>query len=182
MFREYKVKDVMETNLLVVTPNDSIKKVAKAMRERNTSEALVAEDKKVKGIVTLRDVVYGIASGSKLQDPVLEIMTTELITASENDNLVDAVKRMRKHNIGRLPIVDENDNLVGILTEKTLIKTFPSIVELLYEESEASAIHQSSQSVGGEFRDGFCESCGNFSEVLRERNGAWICESCIQEE
>lgn len=180
MFREYKVKDVMNTEIVVVSPEEKIKSVARLMKDKNASEVLVAEDRKIKGIVTLRDIVYGIASNAKLQDPVLEIMTTELVTANKEEKLVDAVKRMREFNIGRLPVVDDDNNLVGIVTEKTLIKTIPSIVELLYEGSEICG--EPAVNPGESMQEGICESCGNYSEMLREKNGLWLCETCWSEE
>ncbi len=181
MFREYKVKDVMDTELLVASPEESIKKIAEKMRDRDASEAIIVEDKKVRGIVTLRDIVYGVASGAKLRDPVLEIMTTELITADMEENLVDAVKKMRKYDVGRLPVVDRNNNLVGIISEKTLIRTFPALIELVYEEAEISS-SQTAVPEETEFQEGVCEACGNYSEMLREKNGMWLCQECWEEE
>ena len=184
MFREYKVKDIMDTQFVKVLSGDKIVDIAKKMKDANASEVLVVEREAVVGVITLRDVVYNIASGKKLEDKAMEIMSSELITAGEDESVLDALKKMRKYNIGRLPVVDKNNKFVGIVSERTIINTFPSILEVLEEELK---IVEGGEGAGEEAPDeeimeGVCESCGNYSEALRYKNGKWVCDVCYDHE
>ncbi len=184
MFREYKVKDIMDTQFVKVLSNDKIVDVARKMKKSNASEVLVVEGEDVVGIITLRDVVYGIASGKKLEDKATEIMSSELITVCEDENVLDALKKMRKYNIGRLPVVDKNNKIVGMVSERIIINTFPSILEVLEEELK---VMEGKDVVIGEaheeeITEGVCEICGNYSEMLRYKDGKWVCDVCYDQE
>ncbi len=182
MFREYKVKDIMDKDFVKVKPDDTIMDVAKKMKKAKASEAIVVDGKEVMGIVTLRDIVYGMAAGKKLEDEVLEVMSSELIVGEEGESVMDALKKMRKYNIGRLPVIDKNNKLIGIITEKTIINTFPSILEVMEEEAKINEGGEESASQEEEIMEGVCESCGNYSETLRNKDGSWLCEECYKEE
>lgn len=86
---------------------------------------VVDDDNKLIGIVTNRDIKY-----SKIDDtPVSNVMTSKnLITAKEGINIEDAKKLLWEHRIEKLPIVDENYHLVGLLTSKDIdnAKEYPN--------------------------------------------------------
>jgi IMP dehydrogenase len=73
---------------------------------------------KVIGIVTNRDIQFH----SKPQDPVTEVMSTDLVTAKTGITLADANSILRKSKKGKLPIIDENGNLISLLSRSDLMK------------------------------------------------------------
>jgi len=69
------------------------------------------------GIITDRDIVVRVvAEGKSLDTPVEEVMTKNVIVAHENDQIRDVIKIMREKAIRRLPVIDDNGNLSGIVT------------------------------------------------------------------
>ena len=80
---------------------------------------VISKERKLKGIVTNRDLRFE----KKLNKKIAEVMTTEnLVTANEDVDLVKAENILQNHKIEKLPVIDENDFLVGLITFKDIIK------------------------------------------------------------
>jgi IMP dehydrogenase len=80
---------------------------------------VVGKDNKLNGIVTNRDLRFE----KDKKRPVLEVMTSEnIITAKESSNLVEAEQVLQKHKIEKLPVVDDNNELIGLITFRDIIK------------------------------------------------------------
>ena len=80
---------------------------------------VISKERKLKGIVTNRDLRFE----KKLNKKIAEVMTTKnLVTANEDVDLVKAENILQNHKIEKLPVIDENDFLVGLITFKDIIK------------------------------------------------------------
>ncbi|MDB2539146.1 IMP dehydrogenase [Flavobacteriales bacterium] len=80
---------------------------------------VISKERKLKGIVTNRDLRFE----KKLNKKIVEVMTTEnLVTANEDVDLVKAENILQNHKIEKLPVIDKNDFLVGLITFKDIIK------------------------------------------------------------
>ncbi|CAI8173344.1 MAG: Inosine-5'-monophosphate dehydrogenase [Crocinitomicaceae bacterium] len=80
---------------------------------------VISKERKLKSIVTNRDLRFE----KKLNKKIAEVMTTEnLVTANEDVDLVKAENILQNHKIEKLPVIDENDFLVGLITFKDIIK------------------------------------------------------------
>jgi CBS domain-containing protein len=120
--------------VVIATRSESVLGAARRMREHHVGSIVVVEktDGRTRpvGILTDRDIVIGpVASGIRDLDglPVGEVMSATLVTASEDESLVDALKRMRSFGLRRLPVVDRDGGLQGIIA-------FDDLVELFSEE------------------------------------------------
>jgi len=103
-----------------------------SMKREGVGSVLIVEGNKAKGIVTERDIVRkAVAEGKPYDTPLAEIMSHPLIVIHENAPLEDAAKIMRDGKIKRLPVVNDEGSVVGIITEDDIMKVFPSIVDLL---------------------------------------------------
>ncbi len=113
-------------DLFTVTPNTTISEAIKIMNERRIAGLPVVDGKKLVGILTSRDVRF-FKDDKKL---VKDIMTENVITAKENISLEDALEIMAQKKIEKLPLVDDQGNLVGLITAKDIIKRqqFPEAV------------------------------------------------------
>jgi CBS domain-containing protein len=96
---------------------------AKRMRTSHVGALVVVENRNGRhyplGIITDRDIVVGVVSGDPehiLYVLASEIMSEDLVTAKEYDTIEAALKKMEAHGVRRLPIVDDDGALVGILT------------------------------------------------------------------
>lgn len=114
-----KVKDCMCNDVCCVKPETKIQEVAKLMGENHIGCIPVCDDKNcICGIVTDRDILLRCISCDKdtKQTPVSDIMTCNVCTCNENDNITNAETKMSQNQIRRLPVCDSNNKVVGILT------------------------------------------------------------------
>lgn len=128
-----KVVDVMTRNPLTVSPSETIGQAEEIMTHNRFRQLPVVQDGDLVGIVTDRDV-RSFLSGSLLTNPeasekalntrVREIMTTEPLTLSPDDDLQEAVELFIEEKIGGMPVVDETEGLVGIVTYVDLLRCF----------------------------------------------------------
>ena len=125
----------MTRKLVTVSPLSAVSSAAKLMKEKNIGCLLVTRGDKLLGMVTEGDIVGRIVVAGK--DPkktkVSDIMTSELISISPGDDLHKVHDLMNKHGLKRLPVLD-NNKLVGLLTEKDLIRVNPGIMDVLSEK------------------------------------------------
>jgi len=110
----------------------SITEAAKLMRDRHLGALVVVESSErpvPAGLVTDRDLVVEILGEEVAADAVTvgDIMTTDLVTAREEDSLWDTLQRMRSRGVRRVPVVDGGNFLAGILSAD-------DILELLADE------------------------------------------------
>lgn len=112
-----KARDVMAGGLITCSPDAPVAEAAKLMRDRDTGDVLVTDDGKVLGIVTDRDVaIRAAASGDDPRaEPVRKYMSKHLVMGHPNWDIDRVAKTMSKHQIRRLPIV-ENGMLLGIIS------------------------------------------------------------------
>jgi CBS domain-containing protein len=113
---------MMTKHIVYCVPEDTVEHAASLMREENVGPIPVVEDresKKLIGIITDRDLaVKVVAQGrdSKMT-PVEDVMTRNPITCRQDDNVQDALDLMRKHQVRRIPIADENNRILGIIAQ-----------------------------------------------------------------
>lgn len=124
------VERFYERDVVCMSSTDTVMAAAKSMRENHIGDVVITENRNGKaipvGIVTDRDLVVGcIADGKDLNTCQLsELINGKVITAREDDSVSDLVKLMVNEGISRLPIVDENGELAGILSSKRLFQFF----------------------------------------------------------
>jgi CBS domain-containing protein len=128
-----KVVDVMTRDPLTVTPTETIGQADELMNTNKIRQLPVVQGKDLVGIVTDRDI-RSFLSGSLLEGveareealntKIREIMTTEPMTLSPDDDLQEAVEIMIDEKIGGIPVVDESEGLVGIVTYVDVLRCF----------------------------------------------------------
>jgi CBS domain-containing protein len=113
-----KVRDVMSKDVEVIDPDTTTVQEA-AMKMRNIDVGLlpVCSDNRLVGMVSDRDIaIRAVADG---RDPtktrIADVMTGEIYFAREDQEINDAAKVMREHQVRRLPVLDKEQRLVGIV-------------------------------------------------------------------
>ncbi len=117
------VKHVMRKPV-TCSPDISVKDAVKLMLEYGIGSVIVVDAHgKIVGILTERDVMRFVAykGGDPSLTHVRELMTKRVIVINENARLKDAAKLMIKHNIKKLPVVNDKGKLVGIITTTDLV-------------------------------------------------------------
>lgn len=111
-----QLKDVMSCDVQVMSPDGTLKEAAQHMRKGNFGMMPVGEKDRMIGTISDRDIaIRGMAEGKDSATKVRDIMSEGVIWAYENDSVEDAVKLMSEHQIRRLPIVNAEKRLVGIV-------------------------------------------------------------------
>jgi CBS domain-containing protein len=133
---------------VVVAPTgESVIDAAKRMRMLHVGTVIVIEERQGKhfpvGILTDRDIVLSIVASEPRHLPsilVRDAMNSDLITAHEDTSLPDALKKMQERGVRRLPIVDLEGALVGIVTADDVIRLLAEelnqIVQLMNQEEQ----------------------------------------------
>lgn len=121
---DQRVSEVMTRNPECVTERDSIRNVAKLMLEKDTGAIPVVEEnsRKVIGVITDRDIVVRlVATGRDTESArVSEAMTRGVKTVREDQPIDSVYDLMSREQIRRVPVVDSNDEIVGIVAVKDL--------------------------------------------------------------
>lgn len=114
-----KVNECMCNDVCCVNPNTKLNEVAKLMSEKHIGCIPVCDDNNcICGIVTDRDIILRCVSCEKdaKATPVSNIMTCEVCTCKKDDEMSNAESKMAQNQIRRLPVCDNQNHVIGILT------------------------------------------------------------------
>ena len=122
MPNDKQIRDVMTANPACVSAKDSIRDVAKIMAREDTGVVPVVDGKKVIGMITDRDIVVRLVAEGK--DPanakVNEAMTKNVRSVKEDSTINEALQVMSNAQIRRVPVVNTNNEIVGIVSMKDI--------------------------------------------------------------
>ncbi|NYZ74445.1 CBS domain-containing protein [Candidatus Micrarchaeota archaeon] len=143
MGSDLRVGDIMTKKVMVVPFGKTVLDVAKLMKKNSIGSVIVVEDKagkRAKGIITERDIVHKVLA--KGVDPykttVEDIMSKPLRVVRPDTTIEDAAKAMRENKIKRLPVVNDDNELIGVLSEGDIMKIFPVVIDLIEERAAIS--------------------------------------------
>jgi CBS domain-containing protein len=132
------IGEVCNREVVIVQPGETVLEAAQLMRRHHVGDVVVVEERGGRrvpvGIVTDRDLVLEVMAPQI--DPVTvtvrDILTTDLVTIKKDAGLFEAIEYMHAKGVRRLPVVDDNGGLIGILT-------LDDLIELLADEMTALA-------------------------------------------
>jgi CBS domain-containing protein len=112
-----KVREAMHQGAQWVSPDTSIRELARLMREHDIGSVPIGENDRLVGMVTDRDIVCrGVADGKNLDNlKARDVMSEGIFYCREDADLQEAVRLMEEKQIRRLPVIDQNKRMVGIL-------------------------------------------------------------------
>lgn len=113
-----QVRDIMSSDPTAVTPEESLQHAAQIMLDLDVGALPVCDGRQVVGMVTDRDIaVRGVAAGlAPDQGCVSDVMTPEVECVSPDQDAEEVLRLMGEAQVRRLPVVDENDELIGIVS------------------------------------------------------------------
>jgi CBS domain-containing protein len=112
-----KVSHIMSTPAQFVEPQESLRRAAEMLRELDVGSLPVCQDKQLLGIVTDRDItVRGVAVGLSPDNAcVSDVMSPEVVCCRPGDDVQTAMGAMSREQLRRLPVVDDDERLIGIV-------------------------------------------------------------------
>ena len=112
-----KVSEVMTRDVQTVRPDQPVQQAASFMLSADAGSIPVTDGERLIGMITDRDIaVRGIAKGYGPDTPVREIMTGDVICARADEDVGDVASRMSEAQVRRLPVLDEDERLCGIVS------------------------------------------------------------------
>jgi CBS domain-containing protein len=112
-----KVKDVMTKNVEIARPEESVREIAARMATGDFGFMPVVDGKKLIGMVTDRDLTIRVlAAGKDPATPVGEVITREVTFVRGGESVEDILDKMADEQIRRLPVVNEMDELIGVVS------------------------------------------------------------------
>ena len=122
-----KVKEVMTQDVLIANPRQSICDAAKLMAECDAGALPVGEEDRLVGVITDRDIaVRAVARRLSADTPVRDIMSREVLYCFEDEDVDHVARNMADQQIRRLPVLDREKRLVGIVSIGDLAKKSPA--------------------------------------------------------
>jgi len=123
-----KVSKCMTRDVELVSPTQTIREAAQMMAELDAGALPVQQDDRLVGMITDRDIaVRAVAQGKSPETPVQDVMSPELLYCFEDQEIEDVSRNMGEVKVRRLPVVNRDKRLVGII----------SIGDLALKEEEA---------------------------------------------
>ncbi len=178
------VKDVMSSPVITIDEESQANQVAELMDKHGLGCIIVtSKEEKPLGIITERDLVRRVLAKNIKPDSLKakEVMTSPLITIEPGEKISEVARRMSRLNIRRLGVMYKGQ-LVGVLSSKDVLGVMPELIEIIQEqallegENRAQEAEEESTPLAG-----YCESCGGWSDNLKESNGDFLCEDCAAE-
>ena len=118
-----KLNDIFVRSVVTGRPEETLAAIAVRMQEHNVGTVVIVKDQRPVGIVTDRDLALALgAQGTSPQAPVQKVMIQHVLAIPEDMSFYAATTFMRERQVRRLPIVDREDRLVGIVTLDDLLR------------------------------------------------------------
>ena len=140
-----KIKQICSRVVVVAAPETDLREAARMMRDHHVGALVVVEKRggatRPIGIVTDRDIVVAVVADAEVSPESLtlrDLMSGELVLALESDGVFEAVDRMQDSGARRLPVVDDDGRLVGILSLDDVLRMLASELTALSLASQRS--------------------------------------------
>jgi CBS domain-containing protein len=112
-----KVSEVMTRNVQTVRPDQPVQEAASFMLSSDSGSIPVMDGERLIGMITDRDIaVRGVAKGHGPDTPVGDLMTNDLVVVRADDSIEDAASKMSEAQVRRLPVIDQDQKLCGIVS------------------------------------------------------------------
>ncbi len=173
------VKDVMSKPVYTIDANKSVRDAANKIKEVRRGFLVVVHSKNPVGVLSDSDIIGRIvatdAKPSKVK--VKDVMTKYFVSIGSNEEILTAVRKMKRGNVHRLPVID-NGKIVGVLSLTDIARTSPEVEDLLEQRLK---MKEEPYELKDEHTSGVCDSCDNYSNDLRRVGDQWLCEDCKED-
>jgi CBS domain-containing protein len=169
------VRDIMNSPVVSASTDATIKDIAIKMKEEKIGSIVIMDKEKTLGIITDWDIVSNaVVKDVKPSMIKASDIMQQLHTIEGEEGVTEAARILRKHNIKRLGVVYK-DRLVGIISASDVIAVTPDLVDVISEKS-ALIRGETGRSMGNV--SGYCDECGEWSDLLQYEEGTFTCEEC----
>lgn len=177
------IKDAMTYNVITATSDTIISDIATIMTKNDIS-SVVIEDEKVEGIVTSNNIISKVVSRNlSPQNITADMVMDDYVGINPEASLLEASSTMIKNNCKVVLVIDEKNELKGLLTLTDIVRVSPELIELFVEEESLDKYYTEnkySTEYDENLYEGVCDRCGVYSQ-LEKIDGQYLCFDCIDE-
>jgi CBS domain-containing protein len=124
------LRDIQTRHMLTVSPQDTLRHVARMMSDRDVGSAVVIDSGSVAGIVTERDLLRAAGKGLDFDSTkASEVMTTDVVAGEPGWDVLRAMRTMTEGGFRHLLVVDAEDDPVGIVSVRDLMQTMAAMIQ-----------------------------------------------------
>ena len=118
------IQEAMTPNPTTVEPKTTVQEAARSMKSEDVGSLPIVDGDKLVGVITDRDLaIRVVAEGRGTDTTVGEIASKDVVTVDPQQSIDDATRLMAEHQVRRLPVVEEDGRLVGILAQADVAQT-----------------------------------------------------------
>jgi CBS domain-containing protein/anti-sigma regulatory factor (Ser/Thr protein kinase) len=139
LIHQLKVKDVMVTAVLTGEKKQTLRHIQALLRENTVTGIPIVEGRKLVGIVSIEDIILALDKGY-IDDLVEDRMTKKVISLQDDMPLSFAISCLNKYRFGRFPVLNKNEDLVGIITSSDVIRAL--LIEMNREVLRLEKLHK----------------------------------------
>jgi len=132
---ELRISDTMTRDVKTATPSTRISQLLEILRVRHMSGLPVLDKDELIGIISIEDIVHAMEQND-LDAPVSKHMSTSIYTVKEFEPVVKAIEKFSQYRVGRLPVLNENGKLVGIITKGDITRGILTALQKDYKVEE----------------------------------------------
>ena len=132
---DLKIREVMTAKVHTATPEIPLSKVLEILRVPRISGLPVVEEDRLVGIVSLEDIVRAMVKDD-LSAPARQYMTRDVVAVASYDTIVKAIRIFTEKGLGRLPVLDEDHRLAGMITKGDITRGILVALQKDYKEEE----------------------------------------------
>ncbi|MGC8786295.1 MAG: CBS domain-containing protein [Anaerolineae bacterium] len=132
---ELKIEQVMTRKVITVSPEDTLRHLKEVLRVNRISGTPVLRDGELVGIISIEDLIKALETG-EIDAAVNEKMTRNIQTVYADEPIIQAVNKFARFGFGRLPVINRDGKLVGILTQGDIVRGLLRQLEVDYHEEE----------------------------------------------
>lgn len=132
---ELKIEQVMTRKVITVSPEDSLRHLKEVLRLNRISGTPVLSGGELVGIISIEDLIKALEAG-EIDAAVGEKMTRNIQTVYADETVIQAVNKFARFGFGRLPVINREGKLVGILTQGDIARGLLRQLEVDYHEEE----------------------------------------------
>lgn len=132
---DLRIADVMTRDIKSLPPTDTMRSVVDLLRKNHISGAPVMDGDSLVGVVSQEDLMRALTDHDR-DAPISKYMSSDVITVKSYEPVIKALETFTRTHVGRLPVVDENNHLVGMITKGDITRGVLTAIRRDYQEEE----------------------------------------------
>jgi CBS domain-containing protein len=169
--------DIMTGEVVIANPEMNMVEVARLMNSFRIGGLPVVEHGKLVGMITERDIMTRVVAANlkSSEMKVNQVMTAPPKVIAKLDEDINSIAgKIAKFDVTRIPIVDDENRLVGIVTNRDVLRNSRELIDVLLEQTKVKGQMKEKHTAFGK-----CDVCGEATHLILKKN-QFVCDNCAK--